>query len=198
MLVVFSLMADGEKIVYVGMSTDMIHHGHINVIKRARELGKVVVGLVTDEALAKYKRVPLLNFEQRKTVVENIIGVDRVIPQGVDGPVEVIRKLKPDYFVHGSDWRDSPRRHIREKVVNELKEYGGILVEPEYTHGISSTHILNYAFKTGITPGWRRARLRRILDLKPLVRILEVHNGLSGRLVEETRIEKGEFAHSII
>lgn len=130
-----------EKIVYVPMAADIIHPGHINIIKKASEYGSVVVGLFTDEAIASYKRVPYMEYDQRKIVVENIKGVDRVIPQTTRDYEENLRLLRPDYMVHGTDWREGPLADVREKAINIMHEWGGEIVEPEYTKGVSSSLI---------------------------------------------------------
>jgi len=177
-----------KKIVYVGMCADFIHTGHINIISSANELGEVIVGLLTDEAIASYKRVPLLNYRQRKKIVESIIGVKKVIPQKTLDYVPNLKKIKPNYIVHGDDWRTGVQRETRQRVLDALKEWGGELVEPKYTKGISSTDLINYALEVGVTPSARRKKLRRLLELKPLVRILEVHNGLTGLIAEKTKV----------
>src|SRR3989344_244107 len=179
-----------EKIVYVGMSADLIHHGHINIIKTAQKYGKVVVGLLTDEAIATYKRVPLLNFEQRKMVIENLAGVERVIVQTTLDYVPNLRKVKPEFLVHGDDWRTGVQRETRAKALRVLREWGGKLVEPHYTSGISSTDLIKYAIEAGITPTQRLKRLRHALAVKPLLRFLEVHNGLSGLIVENATAQR--------
>ncbi|MBI4122952.1 MAG: phosphoenolpyruvate mutase [Parcubacteria group bacterium] len=176
-----------EILVYVGMSADLIHHGHVNIIQEARKLGKVVVGLLTDEAIASYKRMPLLKYEQRKRVVENLAGVDRVIPQKTLDYVPNLKKLKPAFVVHGDDWKTGVQRETRARVVKALKGWGGKLIEPRYTTGISSTELIAYTSKAGISATERMARLRRALETKDLVRIMEVHSGLSGLIVEKTK-----------
>jgi len=182
-----------RKIVYVGMSADLIHQGHINIIKKAEELGDVVVGLLTDEAVASYKRVPFLNYEQRKLVIENIKGVKRIVPQKTLDYVPNLRKIKPDYVVHGDDWRTGVQRETRSRVVKALREWGGKLIEPKYTQGVSSTELVSHALALGVTPLYRLKKLRRILEVKPLVRILEAHNGLTGLIVEKTKVtERGK------
>lgn len=113
------------------MRGDLLHHGHINIINEARKLGDVIVGLLTDEAIASYRQVPLLNYEQRKKIAENIKGVKQVIPQKTLEYVSNLKKLKPDYFVHGTDWKTDVRKEARARVINELKKWGGKLVEPE-------------------------------------------------------------------
>lgn len=176
------------KKVYVGMGTDVIHHGHINIIEHARNLGEVTVGLMTDDVIASYKRPPLLTYEQRKKVIENIKGVKEVIPQDTIDYEKNLRKLKPDYVVHGNDWKVGTHKRIRDRVIEVLKEWNGRLIEPEYTKDISSTQLIREMLEVGITPEIRLKKLRKLLELKPIVRFLEVHNGLTGRIVEKTQI----------
>ena len=179
------------KNVYVAMSTDIIHHGHINIIGVARELGDVTVGLLTDKAIANFKRIPLLSYEQRKKIIENIKGVKEVIPQETVDYTPNLRRLKPDYVVHGTDWQTGVQKQIRARVIETIKEWGGQLVEPDYTEGVSSTQLITEMLEVGTTSEIRLKKLRRLLELKPLVRILEAHNGLTGRIVEKTRIIDG-------
>jgi len=127
--------------VYLPMSADIIHPGHINIIKEAAKYGDVVVGLFTDEAIASYKRVPYMPYEQRKIVVENIKGVTDVIPQYTKDYEENLRLLKPKYMVHGTDWREGPLAAVRQKAIDIMAEWGGQVIEPEYTKGVSSSLI---------------------------------------------------------
>ena len=131
----------GKKLVYVPMAVDIVHPGHINIIKKASELGEVMVGLFTDEAIASYKNPPYMDYETRKTVIENIKGVSRVVPQQTKDYEPNLRKYKPDYMVHGTDWREGPLADVRAKAIEILAEWGGSIVEPEYTQGISSSLI---------------------------------------------------------
>ena len=176
------------KKVYVGMGTDLIHHGHVNIIEIARKLGEVTVGLLSDKAVSKYSRMPFLSYDERKKVLENLKGVKEVILQNELDYGENLRALKPDYVVHGSDWKNGPQKHIREKVVKLLTEWGGELVEPEYTSGISSTGLRNALKEVGTTPDIRRRMLRRLLESKDIVRVMEAHNGISALIVEETTV----------
>lgn len=176
------------KKVYVGMSADLLHHGHLNILKAARELGDVTVGLLTDMAIASYKRLPFLSFEERRVIVENIKGVVRVVPQETLDYVPNLRALKPDFVVHGSDWRTGPQQETRKRVIATLAEWGGQLVEPEYTAGISSTKLINAMKDIGTTAEIRLRRLKRLLGAKGVVRIMEAHNGLSGLIVENAHV----------
>jgi phosphoenolpyruvate phosphomutase len=186
------MIRNNKKVVYVGMVGDFLHHGHINILEEARKLGDVVVGLLTDKAAANYKRLPVLTYEQRKKVIENITGVIAVIPQESLDYIPNLRKIKPHYVVHGDDWKEGVQKETRQRVIEVLKEWGGSLMEVTYTPGISSTHMIQEFFKNGITPQLRMKILSRLLEMKPLVRILEVHDGLSGFIVEKARISQGD------
>ena len=172
------------------MSADLIHQGHLNIIAEGRKRGKVIIGLLTDKAIASYKRLPLIVFEERKVIVENLKGVEKVVPQTTLDYVPNLKKIKPDYVIHGDDWKTGVQREVRQKVIDALSEWGGELVEPEYTEGISSTDLISAVKARGITPGKRMETLRRLINVKPIVRILEAHNGLTGLIVEKTSIKK--------
>ena len=175
--------------VYVGMSADLIHPGHINILNEASKYGSVIVGLLTDEAIASYKRLPSLTYEQRKQIIENIKGVDEVIPQTTLDYVENLKKIKPSYVVHGDDWKTGVQSKVRDRVIKCLEEWGGELIEPEYTKNISSTLLHKNIKEIGTTPSIRIKQLRRLLRSKKVVRILEAHNGLTGLIVENTYID---------
>jgi phosphoenolpyruvate mutase len=175
-----------NKTVYVGMSADLIHPGHINIIDIARTYGEVTVGLLTDKAIASYKRLPSLPYEHRKTIVENVKGVARVVAQETLDYVPNLQQLKPDYVVHGDDWKTGPQKQTRDEVIEALQQWGGELIEPKYTEGLSSTALHEAAREIGTTPGARLGRLRRLMAAQPIVRALEAHNGLSGLIVEHT------------
>jgi phosphoenolpyruvate phosphomutase / 2-hydroxyethylphosphonate cytidylyltransferase len=179
-----------EPTVYVGMSADLVHPGHINIVRHAAKLGGVTIGLLTDEAIASYKRLPHMTFEQRKEVVETLKGVDRVVPQETLDYVPNLRELQPDYVVHGDDWRTGVQEHTRQRVIEALREWGGELVEVPYTPGISSTQLHGSLREIGTTPDVRLRQLRRLLAAKPMVRLLEVHSGLTGLIAERTAVEK--------
>ncbi len=182
------------KTVYVGMSADIIHHGHINIIAEASKHGRVIVGLLTDQAIASYKRVPLLTWDQRKVIVENLKGVDEVVAQEELDYVPNLRKYRPDVVVHGTDWREGIQQRTRARVIEALAEWGGELVEPEYTPDVSSTKLIANELQRGTTAGQRRRRLRRLLGIKPLIRVMEVHNGLTALIVEQVRVEEDGVA----
>jgi len=178
-----------KKVVYVGMSADLVHPGHLNVINKAAELGEVIVGLLTDKAIASYKRLPYMPFEMRRDVIASIKGVSQVVAQDTLDYVPNLRKYKPDYVVHGDDWREGVQRETRKRVIEALAEWGGELVEVPYTTGVSSTQLINALKEIGTTPDLRRNKLRRLLHAKPLVRLIEAHNGLTGLIVENVSVE---------
>lgn len=178
------------KKVYIGLSADLLHHGHMNILAKARELGEVTVGLLTSAAIASYKRLPHLTYEERKIILENIKGVVKVIPQKTLDYADNLRLMKPDFVVHGDDWKEGVQENTRQKVIDVLAEWGGKLVEVPYTKGISSTKIINEIKQIGTTPEVRQRKLRRLLNAKSLVRVLEAHSGLSGLIVENTFVQR--------
>ena len=178
------------KIVYMAMSADIIHQGHLNVINEARKLGDVIVGLHTDDVIRGYWRNPIMKYEERKEVIENIKGVIKVVPQDTLDQVPNILNIKPDYVVHGDDWREGFQKKLREKVINVLKEYGGQLIEVPYTKGVSISKLDKEIMEIGITPQMRMKSLKEMIYSKKPVRILEAHNGLTGLIVEKTKVEK--------
>jgi phosphoenolpyruvate phosphomutase len=183
------MSTDKRPVVYVAMSADLVHPGHLNIIKVAREHGEVVVGLLTDEAIASYKRLPYLDYDQRRAVIEEIRGVSRVIPQTTLDYVPNLLELRPDIVVHGSDWRTGIQAATRASVIETLAQWGGRLVEPEYTHGVSSTAYNESLREIGTTPDLRRARLRRLLAARKQIRVIEVHSGLTGLIAEHASVQ---------
>ncbi len=179
-----------KKKVYVGMSADVIHPGHLNIIHKAAKLGEVTIGLLTDRAIAGYKRLPFLTYQQRKVIIENIVGVSKVIVQEELDYEPNLRRLKPDYVVHGDDWKSGVQAKVRLRVIEVLKEWGGKLVEPAYTPGISSTHLVSAICEIGTTPDVRMKRLKRLIDAKDIVRTIEAYNGLSALIGENTSAVK--------
>ena len=168
------------------MSADILHIGHLNIINEGAKYGDLTVGVLTDKAIASYKRLPFLPYETRSKTVESIKGVKNVIPQETLDYTENLLKLKPDYVIHGDDWKTGVQSGVREKVLNILKGWDGELIEPSYTNGISSTMINESIKNIGTTPNTRLSRLRRLINAKPIVRILESHSGLTGLIIEKT------------
>lgn len=177
------------KTIYIGMTADIIHPGVINIINEATKYGEVIIGLLTDKAIATNKRLPYLSYEQRKSVVESIKGVSKVVPQEEWNYVPNLLKYKPDYIIHGDDWKSGPLKKIREEVISVMKSLGSELIEIPYTQGINSTEFNKDLRSIGTTPEIRLKSLRRLIDAKPIVRILEAHSGLSGLIIENISAE---------
>ena len=190
-------MDNNEKKVYVGMSADIIHPGHLNILHEASKYGRVIVGVLTDEAIASYKRLPYLNYEQRSLVVSNLKGVSEVIPQTTLDYRPNLEKIRPDFVVHGDDWKNGVQAKTRQQVIDKLAEWGGVVIDVPYTKGISSTMLNERLKEIGTTPDVRLKRLRRLINAKKIVRICESHNGLTGLIIENTAVavnnQKREF-----
>lgn len=184
-----------SKSVYLGITGDIIHPGIINIIKEGAKLGELTIGLLTDSAIASHKRLPYLTYEQRKEVVEDIKGVSRVVPQEDWSYVPNLKKYKPDFMIHGDDWKTNYLSKIREECFEAMREWGGQIVEIPYTKGINSTALADAAKEIGTTPDIRRATLRRLIAAKPVVRIMEAHSGLSGLIVEHASVTKDDGIH---
>ena len=178
------------KNVYVGLSADILHEGHINILKIANQYGNVIVGLLTDEAIASYKNIPYLDFNKRKIVVENIKYVTKVIPQVTLDYVQNLELIKPDFVVHGDDWKFGVQKKTRDRVVKTLKKWSGKLIEPKYTKNISSTSIKKKISNILSFQVDRVSRLKRLFNSKNIVRILESHNSLTGLIIENLKIVK--------
>jgi len=177
-----------RKLVYVALSADLLHPGHINILEIAQKHGDVVVGLLTDSAIASYKRLPYMTYQQRFTVLNKIKGVSRIIPQETLDYVPNLRALKPDVVVHGDDWKSGVQSQTRLAVIETLKDWGGKLIEVPYTTGISSTKLNSALREIGVLPDVRRKQFRRLLDAKPIVTLIDVHSGLSGRIAERLNV----------
>ncbi len=179
-----------KKKVYIGLSADILHKGHINILKIGKKYGVVIVGLLTDEAIASYKNIPYLNYEKRKVVLENIKYVTKVIPQKTLDYVENLNLIKPDYVVHGDDWKTGVQKKTRDRVIKTLRKWSGKLIEPKYTKNISSTLIKKQMHNIISSPDNRVSRLKRMIHSKNIVRILESHNSLTGLIIDKVNIIK--------
>ena len=177
-----------KKKVYVPLGVDFLHEGHINILKIAQKYGEVIVGLLTDEAIASYKSIPILNYKNRELLVKNLKYVSKVVPQTTDDYINNLNKIKPDYLVHGDDWKYDNRKRIRTKVIKTLKKWSGKLIEPRYTKNISSSKIKNKILEIATLPENRISRLKRLMLSKKIVRILESHNSLTGLIIENLKI----------
>ena len=185
-----------NKVVYLGMVGDILHPGLINIITEATKLGDVMVGLYTDKAIAAYRRLPYMTYEQRKQVVENIKGVTQVVPQDDYSYIPNLLKYKPNYIIHGDDWKEGRDSELRDEVFKTMHEIGGEVVEIPYTKGINSSSLGKDIRGIGTTPDIRLKALRRLIAAKPIVRILETHDGLSGLIAENLEIENGPKINS--
>ena len=179
-----------DRTVYMCFSTDMIHSGHIAIIRKAEKLGKLIVGVLSDEAVASYKRFPLMPFEERETMFENIAGVSQVVAQQTLSYKENLEKYRPDYVVHGDDWVSGFQKPIRDEVCSVLASYGGKLVEYPYSKDEKYAEIEKRARMELATPDIRRARLKKVLAMKGIVTAMEAHSGLTGLIVENTIVEE--------
>jgi len=181
-----------KDIVYLGLAVDLIHPGHLKIINEAKKYGEVVVGLFTDKAIASYKKLPYMTYENRKIVIENIQGISKVIPQETLDYSANLRALKPKYVIHGDDWKEGIQKNTRQKVIEVLSTWGGMLIEIPYSVEFSnlSKHIED---NLSNTVDIRRGMLRRLIHSKPVVKILEAHNPLSALIAETTEVERNNI-----
>lgn len=177
------------KKVYLGMIADVIHPGLINIINEGSKYGELIIGLFSDKAIATHKRLPYLTYSQRKQIVENIKGVSKVIPQDEWSYIPNLRLLKPDYIIHGDDWKEGKNSKLRAEVFEVMKEWGGEVIEIPYTKGIDQTALDSDSKIIASTPEVRLRSLRRLLDAKDFLRFMEAHSGLSGLIVEHAKVE---------
>lgn len=180
-----------EKTVYLGMIGDIMHPGLINIINEGARYGKVMIGLFTDKAIASHRRLPYMSYEQRKNVVENIKGVGCVVPQDEWSYVPNLLHYKPDYIIHGDDWKEGPEQELRQQTFDAMRQIGGEVIEIPYTQGINSSSLNKELNAIGTTPDVRLKSLRRLIAAKPIVRIMEAHDGLSGLIIENIEVQKG-------
>ena len=180
------------KTIYIGITGDIIHPGIINIIQKAATYGRVIVGLLTDNAIAPHKRLPYLTYEQRKNVMENIKGVSEVIPQNEWSYIPNLKKLRPNYIIHGDDWKTNYLQKIRAEVYAFMNEIGGEVIEIPYTQGIDPDKLLENAKSIGTTPDIRLKSLRALIKSKKIIRILEAHSCLSALIIENLTVQNGE------
>ncbi len=177
-----------QKTVYMCFSTDIIHGGHINIINKAAQLGSLVIGILSDEAISSYKRYPLVDFNERKEIISSIHGVSKVVEQKNLSYKENIKRLKPDIIVHGDDWKTGVQKPIREEVIALLNEYGGELVEFPYSKNEVHDALEKHAREQLAIPDMRRGRLKKLLSMKGCINAIEAHSGITGLIAEKTTV----------
>ena len=185
-------MLKKKKIVYVPLAADILHIGHLNILNTANKYGQVVVGLLTDKAIAEYKNIPLLSFDERYKIIQNLKVVKNIIAQDTWDYSKILNKLKPDFFVHGDDWKKGRQEKIRKIVIKILKKNGGKLIEVAYTKNISSFEIKN-RIKENFSNTSRVSLLKRMIEVKEMVRIIEAHSPLCGVIIENTIYKKNNI-----
>ena len=178
------------KTVYTCFCTDVIHDGHIHIIEEAHKYGKVIVGALSDEALIRYNKFPTISLEERIRLYEGIDGVEKVVVQDSMMYDRIIEELHPDYVVHGDNWKTGPESAIRENVLALLSAYGGELIEVGYTYSPAVKKIDQQLKEKLAMPEYRRKRLRQLIDMTPVVKVMEAHSGLTGLIVEKTVVER--------
>lgn len=176
-------------VVYTALGTDVIHEGHLNILKHAQEYGTVIVGALSDKALIRYSRFPTVSQEERVKLYESLEGVSRVIIQDDYLYDDVIATLKPDYVVHGDNWQNGPERAIRNNIEGLLTTYGGTLIEVPYTRSEQARKVDQQLREKLAMPEYRRRRLRQLLAISPTVKVIEAHDGLTGLIAEKTVVD---------
>lgn len=182
-----------KEIVFVPMACDLIHEGHINILANASKYGRVVVGLLTDDAISVYKPLPLLNYSRRLKIIKSMKFVDSVVKTTDWDYKKSLENLKPKYVVHGDDWKSNNQRKVRENVLKQIKSWKGTLIEIPYTKGISST-LIKKVLRKNLSPDIiRKETFNRILNSKKLIRVIEVHNGISALIAQKSKYKNKEF-----
>ena len=181
-------MGKNNKIVYTCFCTDIIHEGHLNLINEAKKYGDVVVGVLCDSEMVKYNRFPLKSTSERVKLVEEIPDVNKVIIQNNIMYDDVVEELRPDYIIHGDNWSEDSMKVIKQNILDVLAKYGGELIEVPYTFNPKVQKIDRQMRERLAMPELRRGRLRKLLDMVPIVKTMEVHSGLTGLIVEKTVI----------
>jgi len=180
-----------EKKVYACFTTDVIHEGHLNIIKEAKKYGKVIIGALSDEASIRYNKFPTISLEERKKLYRSIPDVSQVIVQDKMHYDDVISLLKPDYVIHGDNWKVGPESVLREHLIKLLDKYGGKLIEVEYTKNENVKKIDAILKEKLAMPEYRRKRLKQLINICPIVKVIEAHSGLTGLIAEKTVVDTG-------
>jgi len=179
-----------KKIVYVPLAADILHEGHLNILRIASNYGRVIVGLLTDAAIIQYKNLPFFDYDQRFQIVSNLKFVDKVVPQDSSNYSLILNSIKPDFFVHGDDWKKGVQSKIRLEVIKELKKWNGELIEPKYFKNVSKIIQKKKILYLGITPDQRKLQLKRLLKVKKIIRVIESHSALSSLIIENINVNK--------
>lgn len=177
------------KKVYTCFCTDVIHEGHLNIIREAKKYGEVIVGVLSDMAMVRFNRFPTISFEERMQIVKEIDGVSDVIVQNDVMYDEVIAKLHPDYVLHGDNWREGPMQAIRNNVVSLMQRYGGQVIDVPYTYNEKVKEADDRIKAKLAMPEYRRKRIRQLLEIRQIVKVIEVHSGITGLIAEKTVVE---------
>ena len=177
------------KKVYTCFCTDVIHEGHLNILREASKLGEVYVGVLSDEAMVGFNRFPTISLEQRIEIVRSTGLVHQVLVQEEIVYDKILQELMPDYVVHGDNWKEGPESFIRENVLMNLQKLGGELIEIPYTYNEKVKRIDDQMKEKLAMPEFRRKRLRQLIAMRPIVKTLEVHSGLTGLIAEKTVVE---------
>ncbi len=180
------------KSVYACFSTDVIHEGHLHIIQEAQAYGELTIGVLTDEALIKFDRFPTITFDERFQMIQKLDGVAHVVAQSTVSYTENLQKLKPDYVIHGDNWKTNEQKIIRDNVLKVLSTWGGQLIEVPYTRTEKVQHIDKVMHDKLAMPEFRRKRLRQLLQLRPIVKALEVHSGITALIAEKTIVQNKE------
>jgi len=176
------------KKVYLALIADLIHAGHVRLIKEAASLGEVTVGLLTSKAIEEMGDRAFLNYEKRYEALDSLKNIIHIVPQDTASYKDNILTFKPDYIVHGDDWQYGKFKYLRDEVLELIESYGGALKEFPYSSDISDLNVKNELIQLGVASVSRQSRLRELIKFKPVVRILEAHNALSGLIAESTAV----------
>ncbi len=175
--------------VYTCFCTDVIHDGHLNILREAKKYGEVIVGVINDEAMVRFNRFSTISMDERIKLVEELSEVSRVVVQNDIMYDHIIEELHPDYVIHGDNWLDGPMKAIRDNVETLLGQYGGKIIDVPYTYNESVRHIDAIMREKLAMPEYRRKRLRQLIDIRDIVKTIEVHSGLTGLIAEKTVVE---------
>ncbi len=182
------------KTAYICFTTDVVHEGHLNIINKAREYGEVICGVLTDEALLKFDRFPTISFEERLSLIRSVEGIDKVVVQKDPMYKDVIKELKPDYIIHGDNWKEGALKTLRDTVEKQLEQYGGKIIDIPYTYNENVRRIDAIMREKLSMPEYRRGRLKKAIKMRGLAKAIEVHSGITGLIAEKTIVgEEGQI-----